>query len=129
MTPWSLLVVALGGALGTLGRVSADLAMANMAWGHEGATLGVNVLGAFGLGLAAGHGLANLSPALRDGLTVGVLGSYTTMSSVALIASSTQWTTGLGYTALTMASGLAIAWVGYRAGRHWVAGRAPRVSA
>lgn len=119
MTLWSLLAVALGGALGTLGRLSADLAMADVSWGHEGATLGVNLIGAFALGMAAGHGLAGWSVALRDGLTIGVLGSYTTMSSVALIVTGSDWTLGIGYVALTLGLGLGVAALGYRAGRAW----------
>lgn len=129
MNPWSLLAVALGGALGTLGRLSADLAMADFLWGHEAATLSVNVLGAGALGLITGHGLPDLPRAFRDGLTVGVLGSYTTMSSVALIASATQWSAGLGYVALTMALGVILAWVGYRVGQYWAQRRSSGVGA
>jgi len=113
---WPVLAVALGGALGTLGRLGADLAMAGLPGGHEWATLGVNLLGSLGLGLVVGHGLPGLSSALRDGLTVGVLGSYTTMSGVAIIA-LTLPTLGIAYVLVTVALGLTSGWLGYIWGR------------
>ena len=116
MKLWPVLAVALGGALGTLGRLGADLAMAGLPGGHEWATLGVNLLGSLGLGLVVGHGLPGLSSALRDGLTVGVLGSYTTMSGVAIIA-LTLPTLGIAYVLVTVALGLTSGWLGYIWGR------------
>jgi len=79
---WRIIAVALGGALGTLGRLGADQATEPLAFGNEIATLVVNLLGAFALGLASGHGLPALPRALREGLTTGLLGSYTTMSGI-----------------------------------------------
>lgn len=119
MTLRTVLAVALGGALGTLGRVGADVAAAGTPWGNEVATLGVNVLGALALGLCAGHGLSSWSPALREGLTIGVLGSYTTMSGIALIVATSDWRVSLGYTALTVGLGVGVAALGYRVGRFW----------
>jgi fluoride exporter len=113
---WPVLAVALGGALGTLGRIGADLAMVGLPGGHEWATLGVNLLGSFGLGLVTGHGLPRMSSALREGLTIGVLGSYTTMSGVAIIALALP-TLGIAYVLVTLALGLASAWLGYIWGR------------
>jgi CrcB protein len=114
--PWPILAVALGGALGTLGRISADLAMVGLPGGHEWATLGVNLLGSFGLGLVAGHGLPGVSSALREGITIGLLGSYTTMSGVAIIA-LTLPTLGIAYVLVTVALGLTSGWLGYIWGR------------
>lgn len=116
MSPWSLLAVAAGGALGTLGRLSADLAMTQGERGPELATLVVNVLGAMALGFAMGHGLPRWSPALKDGLTIGVLGSYTTMSGVSLIAIAGPWPFSLGYLAVTFVLAGALAWLSYRWG-------------
>ncbi len=116
MKLWPIVAVALGGALGTLGRIGADLAMAGLPGGHEWATLGVNLLGSLGLGIVMGHGLPGLSRALRDGLTVGVFGSYTTMSGVAIIAVALP-TLGAAYVLATVALGIAAAWMGYLAGR------------
>jgi CrcB protein len=114
--PWPILAVALGGALGTLGRISADLAMVGLPGGHEWATLGVNLLGSFGLGLVTGHGLPGISSALREGITIGLLGSYTTMSGVAIIA-LTLPTLGIAYVLVTVALGLTSGWLGYIWGR------------
>ena len=116
MKLWPIVAVALGGALGTLGRIGADLAMAGLPGDHEWATLGVNLLGSLGLGIVMGHGLPGLSRALRDGLTVGVLGSYTTMSGVAVIAVALP-TLGAVYVLGTVTLGIAVAWMGYLAGR------------
>ena len=116
MKLWPVLAVALGGALGTLGRIGADLAMAGLPGGHEWATLGVNLLGSLGLGLVTGHGLPGLSSALRDGLTVGVLGSYTTMSGIAIIAVALP-ALGAVYVLGTVVLGIAAAWMGYLVGR------------
>lgn len=116
MKLWPILSVALGGALGTLGRIGADLAMVGLPGGHEWATLGVNLLGSLALGLAMGHGLSGLSSALRDGLTVGVLGSYTTMSGIAIIALALP-ALGVAYVLGTVALGVASAWIGYLVGR------------
>ncbi len=118
MKLWPILAVALGGALGTLGRISADLAMMGLPGGHEWATLGVNLLGSFGLGLVTGHGLPGISSALREGITIGVLGSYTTMSGVAIIALGLP-ALGLAYVLATVILGLASAWIGYVWGRRF----------
>lgn len=112
MKLWSVLAVALGGALGTLGRIGADLATVGLPGGHELATLGVNVLGALGLGLVTGHGLPGIPGALREGITIGVLGSYTTMSGIVLIALVLPGL-GIAYLLTTMILGLTSAWIGY----------------
>jgi fluoride ion exporter CrcB/FEX len=90
--------------------------MVGLPGGHEWATLGVNLLGSFGLGLVAGHGLPGVSSALREGITIGLLGSYTTMSGVAIIA-LTLPTLGIAYVLVTVALGLTSGWLGYIWGR------------
>lgn len=109
--------MALGGALGTLGRLGADQATAPLAFGNEIATLVVNLLGAFALGLASGHGLPALPRALREGLTTGLLGSYTTMSAVSVIVSTATLAVGLGYLGVTFVLGILAAWGGVILGR------------
>jgi len=104
--------VAFGGALGTLGRLGADQASAPLPFGHEIATLVVNIFGAFALGLASGHRLPALPRALRDGLTTGVLGSYTTMSAVSVIVSTATLGVGLAYLGVTFVLGILAAWTG-----------------
>lgn len=109
--------MALGGALGTLGRLGADQATEPLAFGNEIATLVVNLLGAFALGLANGHGLPALPRALREGLTTGLLGSYTTMSAVSVIVSTATLAVGLGYLGVTFVLGILAAWSGVILGR------------
>lgn len=80
--------VALGGALGSVLRFSIAEAtrrlpaFAAFPW----ATLGINVLGSFALGLVSGWTLANpsASPQLRAFVVVGLLGGFTTFSTFAL---------------------------------------------
>jgi CrcB protein len=113
--PWTLLAVALGGALGTLARVGADSAAADVAQGAQLSTLVVNVMGALALGFITGHGLPRLKGALHEGITIGVLGSYTTMSGVSVIVVSLP-SIGVAYVLITLALGLALAWAGYLLG-------------
>jgi fluoride exporter len=119
MSVWSVVAVALGGALGTLGRIGADQATQDLPWGHDMATLVVNLIGAGALGFVLGHGVPRWSSALRDGVTWGLLGAYTTMSGVALIVSLGPWTFGIAYIALSVVTGVASVWWGYLAGRRW----------
>lgn len=110
--------VALGGALGTLSRLGIDVLLGNLPL----ATALVNIAGAFLLGLALGHTLSSLPVWLKDGITVGFLGSFTTMSGVGLLA--TQWLT-LSYAiylVLTFSAGIFVAWAGWRLGERWRAG-------
>ena len=80
----SFLYVALGGALGSMGRHAVSLAAAAVLgaaypWG----TLAVNVLGSAAIGALAGQGLAG--PARLFWIT-GVLGGFTTFSAFSLEA-------------------------------------------
>lgn len=77
--------VGVGGALGSMarywvGRALADVGRAGLPWG----VMAANVSGAFLLGLIVGAVGERLDPAVRTGLTVGVLGGYTTFSTWAL---------------------------------------------
>jgi fluoride exporter len=92
MSPWLLdiLLVAVGGGIGGIGRYwVAGLVAQRWAVAFPWGTLVVNVSGAAGIGVlaaallmltaqAAGNGL------VWTGLAVGVLGSYTTVSSFSL---------------------------------------------
>jgi len=113
-----VLAVFIGGALGTLARIGAEQAMAPLPSGNEIATAVVNLVGAFALGGVAGHGLASVSPAVREGITTGILGSYTTLSAVALIATSQQFGFSVIYVAITFVFGVALAGLGFVAGKH-----------
>lgn len=78
----AILAVAVGGALGALARYGVT------SWSPGSpsilGTLTVNVLGAFTLGLVVGLTELRWSPdpAVRTGLTVGVLGGFTTFSTL-----------------------------------------------
>jgi CrcB protein len=87
----NLLIVALGGAIGSGGRHLVNIAAArvfgiNFPWG----TAIVNVTGSVIMGLVAGYfafrASAGLPEHLRLFLTTGVLGGYTTFSAFSLDA-------------------------------------------
>ncbi|MGE0747339.1 MAG: CrcB family protein [Rhodospirillales bacterium] len=111
--------VALGSALGGAARfIVSELALrwlgGPMPWG----TLAVNVTGAFALGAlaAAGHGGTGALAAVWQLAAVGVLGSYTTVSSFSLQTLS-LWRAGahgaaMANVALSLALGLAAAAAG-----------------
>lgn len=85
----NILLVALGGAIGSVGRYlvglwGVRLAGANFPWG----TLTVNVAGAFLIGLMA-EVIArrfNASPEMRVFIVTGIIGGFTTWSSFTLDA-------------------------------------------
>lgn len=120
MTWKAALWVALGGFLGTLSRASVV-----GTWGQADPTpwgiLAVNLVGATALGVVSGHGLRRLAPHLREGLTVGFLGSFTTLSAISTIwlglTLEVSVLAGLGYLALTFGAGIVLALVAGRAGK------------
>lgn len=107
--------VAVGGALGSLGRVGVDLALPAPG-GWPVATLLVNVSGALLLGLL----LARTQDArLRAALGTGVLGAWTTFSTFAveldgLLGSAPA--VAFGYAATSVLAGLVAVRLGRRAG-------------
>jgi len=79
-----LLGVCLGGAVGSGARYGVGLWLRPSSAGFSWATLAVNLLGSFLLALLLGFGLSqreSLSPALRLGLTTGLMGGFTTYST------------------------------------------------
>jgi CrcB protein len=109
--PW--LAVLVGGALGTLARASIDLAMLAA---HPWQTLGINVVGAFALGLLVAR-VWPVAPAwLRAGLGTGVLGGFTTFSALALAVATDPDAVMLAYLAASIVLGVAAAWGGLRLG-------------
>lgn len=123
-----LLVIAAGGALGSLGRWAVSEAVPHatdaVAWG----TWLENVSGAFLLGLLMVLVLDYWPPHryLRPFLAVGVLGGYTTFSTYmldtrALLAAGREAAAG-GYLAGTLLGGVAAVWVGIVVARAVVVG-------
>ncbi len=114
-----ILAVAAGGALGSVLRFLAGV-WVTASWPRHGylATLAVNLLGCLLIGLLAGYFLSRteLSPVLRAGLMVGVLGGFTTFSSFSLDAlrllESGQIGVALAYVLSSVLGGLAACWLG-----------------
>lgn len=84
-----VVVIAFGGAVGAVGRHFVDVGMvALLGHGFPWATLTVNVLGSFVMGVLI-HLMAvswTVSPEMRALLTVGGLGAFTTFSTFSLDA-------------------------------------------
>lgn len=118
--------VAVGGALGSLGRygVALWLQRDSVAAGLPWATLSVNVLGSFIIGLVWVW-LHTRTPAafeqLRGFIMVGVLGGFTTFSSFSLesmqLLLSNEWGRALAYIGLSVLFCLLGTWLGILAGR------------
>jgi CrcB protein len=118
-----LLVVAAGGALGSVARHLVASAIGHAVgtawpWG----TLAVNVVGGFAIGLLAGAMALRLSvtPELRGFLITGILGGFTTFSAFSLevmtMIERHDWGPAAGYVVASVllslaaaASGLALA--------------------
>jgi CrcB protein len=85
------------------------------------ATLGINLVGAFALGLFITLALGHLSVAVITPITVGVLGGFTTFSTFAWEGFTDVRTGRLGiaftYIAISVLGGLIAAWGGYSLGR------------
>ena len=82
-----LLMVALGGALGSLLRYVLAGQIQSAAWpGFPWGIFVINITGGFFMGLIVELSALklNLSPELRAFLTVGILGGYTTFSTFSL---------------------------------------------
>lgn len=123
---WDVLVViALGGALGSLGRWALGEALAGSGpfpW----ATFVENVTGAFALGalVVLAFDRWPRSRYLRPFLGVGVLGGFTTFSTYALdvraLVVDDRSVLAGGYLVATLVAGLLAAWLGLAAGRRLV---------
>lgn len=122
MSAWpTWLLVALGGALGTLLRFALG------GWVHHATggtfpwgTFGINVLGALAIGALAAYADRGgaLPVASRIALQVGVLGGFTTFSSFGIetfrLVQHGEWPRAAGYVLGTNVLGLAAVWIGYR---------------
>jgi len=124
-----LLIVGLGGALGSMARYGAGLAAARLlpgaAW--PWATLSVNVFGGLAMGLLVGW-LAQRGEggeSLRLFAAVGVLGGFTTFSAfsleTALMIEKRAYGSALTYTALSVIFALAALFAGLSLARRMFA--------
>jgi fluoride exporter len=123
MTLWwqQLLLVALGGALGAIGRFwLGGVLLRQLGNGFPWGTLAANLIGSFAAGFIAvwleGRGSAALY--WRAFLIVGVLGALTTYSALMLecllYAKSQRSGLMFGYLAITLVAGFGLVWLGAR---------------
>ena len=126
-----VVLVFIGGCAGALARVGLATAFPTLPGSLPLTTLLENVTGAFLLALllsAAGSRVA-VRPSVRLALGTGVLGSFTTYSTLAVeverLLRSGEAPLGLGYAALTLVLGLLAAGLGLLTGRA-LAHRAPQ---
>jgi CrcB protein len=121
VTLW--LAVALGGALGSVARYGVARALVASLGPSAWATLFVNVSGALLLGMLAGATelQPQSSPLLRTGLSVGVLGGYTTFSTYLYESARLLETGGTAWAVANLAGsvafGLAAMFAGLALGR------------
>lgn len=109
--------VALGGALGALGRYGVGSWVQSLAGGHAAAgglpwdTFVVNVSGSLLIGFALRvFAAADLTPELRAFLSVGLLGAFTTFSTFSLetvtLLGAERWWAALAYSLGSVVLGL-----------------------
>ena len=113
-----LLAVGALGGMGAIGRFLLDGAVSRrIAGGFPFGTLVVNLSGAFALGLLLGVALEG--DAYRE-LGTGLIGGYTTFSTWALeahrLGEDGRTRLGLANLLVSLALGIAIAWVGHEVG-------------
>jgi CrcB protein len=121
MLSWTAVLV--GGAAGSGIRYAVALALpARGAAGFPVATLTVNLLGCLLIGVAAAllGPSSTISPHLRLGILVGLLGGFTTFSSFGLETLRLIQSGHIGaaalYVGLSNLAGLAAVWMGARVG-------------
>lgn len=119
------LAVGLGGMIGSLLRYGISLLFENhLSWG----TLLVNVSGAFLLTflLYSPIMIRNIQPILLTALTTGVIGSYTTFSTIQLetvLLMKTNILHAVLYISFTVIFGLFFSYLGYQTANRWHIGR------
>lgn len=121
-------MVALGGAIGSVGRYALTVAVQNRtSAAFPTGTLVVNVTGAFLLGLIMRYAMQSftLTPEMRLLLTTGLCGGYTTFStfsyeSVRMVEDG-EWRAALLYILLSVILSLGAMFIGFRAAQ-WVRG-------
>jgi CrcB protein len=111
--------VGLGGAVGSVSRyaIALNVDQRHFPW----ATLGINLSGAFALGVFLTLSLGHLPVSVMTPVAVGVLGGYTTFSTFAWEGFTLGRTGRAGvafvYMSVSVVGGLIAAWGGYSLGR------------
>ncbi len=111
--------VAVGGAVGSMFRYGVSLwfSDARFPW----ATLWVNVVGSFALGLLLTYALGRWSTTITIGLAVGLIGGFTTFSTFAwetfTMAQAGQTSRAAVYLFVSLVGGLLASLLGYAVGR------------
>ena len=114
----SIVLVAAGGAVGAIARVAVGVTLAPVDGGWPWATTLVNLSGAFLLGLLLVAVAVWLTGGtwIRPLLGTGVLGGYTTFSTLALetqqLAARGAVARAIAYPVVTALGGLAAVWLG-----------------
>lgn len=123
----TLVAVAVGGVLGSLGRWAVGLALPHAPGSFPWATLVVNVSGAFAMGLLVAFlvGRPGTHRLARPFVGVGILGGWTTFSALAVeaveLAANGQVQPALGYVAASFLGGTLAVGAGTAVGRRvWV---------
>jgi CrcB protein len=115
-----LAAVVVGASLGTGLRLAVDLAIPEPDDAFPVATLLVNTLGAFMLGMLVARLWRTAPSWLRAGLGAGLLGSFTTFSAIAVslvsLTVAGSWLMAVVYLTATLGLGLGSAWLGLSLG-------------
>lgn len=119
--------IALGSGAGGGLRVALGSFVAVAGWGtaFPAAVLAINTMGSFLIGLLAvitgPEGRWPLHPVVRQGLTIGFCGCFTTFSLFSLqtleLMQDGRWLTASIYIGATVGLSVAAVWPGYRTGR------------
>jgi len=122
------ILIASGGAFGSVMRYWMQGAVQGLAGiGFPAGTVAVNVLGCLGIGLLAAlfNGPFLVREEYRVGLTVGILGGFTTFSAFGLetflLAQGGHLRLALLNILASCGLGLIAVWCGYRMGQYWFA--------
>jgi fluoride exporter len=117
----SLLVVFLGGALGTLLRLQLDVVIPHRDDQFPLSTLLINVVGSLVLSILVSRLWPVVPGWVRAGLGPGLVGGFTTFSAVMVsmvtLAASSQVPLALGYLVITLVLGFGAAALGFWIGR------------
>lgn len=125
LKPSIYLAVAVGSAMGALLRYACYLGLPFTVDTLPLASLLVNIIGSFAIGLIASisaiEGCWSLSGWQKQGLIAGVCGGFTSFSIVSLelmiLLKHQQWWLAGGYIMLSLVSWLLACWLGLRTGK------------